>query len=115
MGAGRPEEEDQAHGVSERHAQEGCEMYGGAACRGVSSHSCAAIGGMHSRNHFIPAQISEDDQFLFCGTTSGDIMKFNLKTRLLSDYGPKRVSAKHSRVGPPSLPSDLFPSFVSRV
>lgn len=59
---------------------------------------------------FSPAQISEDDQFLFCGTTSGDILKFNLKTRLLSDYGPKRVSAKHSRVGPaPLLLSDLFP------
>lgn len=62
-----------------------------------------------------PAQISEDDQFLFCGTTSGDVLKFNLKTRLLSDYGPKRVSAKHSRVGPPPplplfcLLSDLSP------
>lgn len=44
-------------------------------------------------------QISEDDEFVFCGTTSGDIMKFNLKTRRLSDYGPKRFSAKHSRVG----------------
>lgn len=68
---------------------------------------------------FFPAQISEDDQFLLCGTTSGDILKFNLKTRLLSDYGPKRVSAKHSRVGAPPLPlfcllSDLSPpSFVS--
>lgn len=51
---------------------------------------------------FIPPQISEDDQFVFCGTTSGDVMKFNLKSRLLSDYGPKRFSAKHSRVGPPT-------------
>eukprot|EP00066_Takifugu_rubripes_P006911 XP_003972038.2 PREDICTED: cilia- and flagella-associated protein 52 [Takifugu rubripes] len=42
-------------------------------------------------------EISEDDEFVFCGTTSGDIMKFNLKTRRLSDYGPKRFSAKHSR------------------
>uniref|UniRef100_H3CIU6 Cilia- and flagella-associated protein 52 n=1 Tax=Tetraodon nigroviridis TaxID=99883 RepID=H3CIU6_TETNG len=42
-------------------------------------------------------EISEDDQFLFCGTTSGDILKINLRTRLLSDYGPKRSSAKHGR------------------
>lgn len=59
--------------------------------RGCTNAAAAAL---------IPAQISEDDQFLFCGTTSGDIMKFSLKTRLLSDYGPKRLSAKHSRVGP---------------
>lgn len=107
VGAGPPEEDDQAHGVSERHAQEGCEMHGGAAWRGTSSHSWAAIGGCINAA-FLPAQISEDDQFLFCGTTSGDILKFNLKTRLLSDYGPKRVSAKHSRVGPPPLPSSAL-------
>ncbi|XP_068583876.1 cilia- and flagella-associated protein 52 isoform X2 [Cebidichthys violaceus] len=35
-------------------------------------------------------QISEDDQFIFCGTTSGDIMKINLKTGLLSDSGPAK-------------------------
>uniref|UniRef100_A0A1A8BCJ0 Cilia- and flagella-associated protein 52 n=1 Tax=Nothobranchius kadleci TaxID=1051664 RepID=A0A1A8BCJ0_NOTKA len=33
-------------------------------------------------------EISEDDQFLFCGTTSGDIMKINLKSALLSNSGP---------------------------
>lgn len=42
-------------------------------------------------------QISEDDRFIFCGTTSGDIMKINLKTRLLSDCGP--VKTKYSLVG----------------
>lgn len=63
---------------------------------------------------FVPAQISEDDQFVFCGTTSGDIMKFNLKTRLLSDYGPKRFSAKHSRVGSARVPSSAL-SASSRV
>ncbi|KAK9540014.1 hypothetical protein VZT92_002490 [Zoarces viviparus] len=35
-------------------------------------------------------QISEDDQFIFCGTTSGDIIKINLKTGLLSDSGPSK-------------------------
>ncbi|KAA8594982.1 hypothetical protein FQN60_012117 [Etheostoma spectabile] len=39
-------------------------------------------------------EIAEDDKFIFCGTTSGDIMKINLKTGLLSDYGP--VKAKYS-------------------
>ncbi|KAM6971925.1 cilia- and flagella-associated protein 52 [Aplochiton taeniatus] len=33
-------------------------------------------------------EIPEGDQFFFCGTTSGDIMKVNLKTRLLNSYGP---------------------------
>lgn len=56
--------------------------------------------------------MSEDDQFIFCGTTSGDILKFNLKTRLLSDYGPKRFSAKHSRVGPPTRPSSARSCFL---
>ncbi|KAE8299975.1 Cilia- and flagella-associated protein 52 [Larimichthys crocea] len=35
-------------------------------------------------------EISEDDQFIFCGTTSGDIMKINLRTGLLSDCGPAK-------------------------
>ncbi|XP_068448325.1 cilia- and flagella-associated protein 52 [Clinocottus analis] len=35
-------------------------------------------------------QISEDNQFIFCGTTSGDIMKINLNTRLLSNFGPTK-------------------------
>ncbi|XP_041790179.1 cilia- and flagella-associated protein 52 [Chelmon rostratus] len=39
-------------------------------------------------------EISEDDRFIYCGTTSGDIMKINLKTGLLSDCGP--VKAKFS-------------------
>ncbi|XP_047434810.1 cilia- and flagella-associated protein 52 isoform X2 [Mugil cephalus] len=39
-------------------------------------------------------EIAEDDQFIFCGTTSGDIMKINLKTGLLRDCGP--VKAKYS-------------------
>uniref|UniRef100_A0A8C2X6V7 Cilia- and flagella-associated protein 52 n=1 Tax=Cyclopterus lumpus TaxID=8103 RepID=A0A8C2X6V7_CYCLU len=33
-------------------------------------------------------QVREDDTFIFCGTTSGDILKINLKTGLLSDFGP---------------------------
>lgn len=39
-------------------------------------------------------------------------MKFNLKTRLLSDYGPKRFSAKHSRVGPPDRPGSARSGFL---
>ncbi|RVE76502.1 hypothetical protein OJAV_G00008540 [Oryzias javanicus] len=39
-------------------------------------------------------EISKDDQFLFCGTTTGDILKINLRTGLLSDIGP--VKAKHN-------------------
>ncbi|XP_054461063.1 cilia- and flagella-associated protein 52 [Anoplopoma fimbria] len=35
-------------------------------------------------------EISEDDQLIYCGTTSGDIMKINLKTGLLSDCGPAK-------------------------
>lgn len=42
-------------------------------------------------------QISEDDQFIYCGTTTGDIMKINMKTRLLATCGP--VKAKYSLVG----------------
>uniref|UniRef100_A0A665THZ6 Cilia- and flagella-associated protein 52 n=1 Tax=Echeneis naucrates TaxID=173247 RepID=A0A665THZ6_ECHNA len=36
-------------------------------------------------------EISEDDQFVFCGTTSGDIMKINMRTGLLSDCGPVKT------------------------
>ncbi|XP_056227354.1 cilia- and flagella-associated protein 52 [Seriola aureovittata] len=39
-------------------------------------------------------EISEDDQFVFCGTTSGDILKINMKTGLLSDCGP--IKTKYS-------------------
>ncbi|XP_075898976.1 cilia- and flagella-associated protein 52 [Nelusetta ayraudi] len=39
-------------------------------------------------------EISEDDQFIYCGTTTGDIMKINMKTRLLASCGP--VKAKYS-------------------
>ncbi|XP_028988356.1 cilia- and flagella-associated protein 52 isoform X2 [Betta splendens] len=36
-------------------------------------------------------EMSEDDQFIFCGTTSGDIMKINMKTGLLSNCGPLKT------------------------
>ncbi|XP_037545797.1 cilia- and flagella-associated protein 52 [Nematolebias whitei] len=36
-------------------------------------------------------QISEDDQFIFCGTTSGDILKINLKMALLNSHGPNKT------------------------
>lgn len=34
------------------------------------------------------AQISEDDEFIFCGTTSGDILKIYLETMNLKHCGP---------------------------
>ncbi|KAF4080329.1 hypothetical protein AMELA_G00169070 [Ameiurus melas] len=33
-------------------------------------------------------EIPEDDAFFYCGTTSGDILKVNLKSRLLNSCGP---------------------------
>ncbi|CAB1416936.1 unnamed protein product, partial [Pleuronectes platessa] len=39
-------------------------------------------------------EISEEDEFIFCGTTSGDIMKINLNSRHLSSCGP--VKSKYS-------------------
>ncbi|KAM4594295.1 cilia- and flagella-associated protein 52 [Fundulus diaphanus] len=36
-------------------------------------------------------EISEDDHFMFCGTTSGDIMKVNMKMKLLNHCGPTKV------------------------
>ncbi|TNN55253.1 Cilia- and flagella-associated protein 52 [Liparis tanakae] len=35
-------------------------------------------------------QITENDEFIFCGTTSGDILKINLQTGFLSDFGPDK-------------------------
>ncbi|XP_026877749.2 cilia- and flagella-associated protein 52 [Electrophorus electricus] len=35
-------------------------------------------------------EIPEDDGFFYCGTTSGDILKVNMKTRLLTCCGPAK-------------------------
>ncbi|XP_065132931.1 cilia- and flagella-associated protein 52 [Paramisgurnus dabryanus] len=40
-------------------------------------------------------EIHKDDSFFYCGTTSGDILKVNLKTRLLNSCGP--VKQKFSK------------------
>ncbi|XP_016362298.1 cilia- and flagella-associated protein 52-like [Sinocyclocheilus anshuiensis] len=40
-------------------------------------------------------EIPNDDNFFYCGTTSGDILKVNLKTRLLNSCGP--VKQKFSK------------------
>ncbi|XP_029456180.1 cilia- and flagella-associated protein 52 [Rhinatrema bivittatum] len=32
--------------------------------------------------------VAEDDSFCFCGTTSGDVLIINLKSKLLNTYGP---------------------------
>ncbi|XP_072318970.1 cilia- and flagella-associated protein 52-like [Eucyclogobius newberryi] len=39
-------------------------------------------------------EIEEDDGFVLCGTTSGDIMRVNMKNGLLYDFGP--VKTKYS-------------------
>ncbi|XP_019939502.1 cilia- and flagella-associated protein 52 [Paralichthys olivaceus] len=36
-------------------------------------------------------EITEDDQLIFCGTTSGDIMKINLNTGRLRECGPAKL------------------------
>ncbi|KAG5279889.1 hypothetical protein AALO_G00082690 [Alosa alosa] len=33
-------------------------------------------------------EIQHDDAYFYCGTTSGDILKVNMKTRLLNSFGP---------------------------
>eukprot|EP00794_Sanderia_malayensis_P009374 gene9374-10361_t len=35
-------------------------------------------------------QVSDDDKFMFCGTTSGDILQINMRTKLLCHYGPPK-------------------------
>ncbi|KAK3728613.1 hypothetical protein QZH41_011696, partial [Actinostola sp. cb2023] len=35
-------------------------------------------------------QVSEDNQFFYCGTTSGDILIVSVKNCILKDYGPKK-------------------------
>ena len=35
-------------------------------------------------------QVDENDKFFYCGTTSGDVLKINMNTKLLSSYGPAK-------------------------
>ena len=35
-------------------------------------------------------KVAEDDQSFYCGTTSGDILEINMKTRLFRHYGPQK-------------------------
>jgi len=35
-------------------------------------------------------QVSEDDEYIYCGTTSGDILQINMRTKLLCHYGPAK-------------------------
>jgi len=35
-------------------------------------------------------QVSDDDQYIYCGTTSGDVLMINMKTKLLAHYGPPK-------------------------
>ncbi|XP_061589430.1 cilia- and flagella-associated protein 52-like [Cololabis saira] len=40
-------------------------------------------------------EISADDGHFFCGTTSGDIMKIQMKTGRMKNYGPDRAKYSH--------------------
>ena len=35
-------------------------------------------------------EISDDDEYMYCGTTSGDLLKVNMKTKLFKCEGPKK-------------------------
>lgn len=35
-------------------------------------------------------RVSADDRFFYCGTTSGDVLQINMKTKLLCHYGPAK-------------------------
>ena len=36
------------------------------------------------------SQVSDDDKFFFCGTTTGDILQINVHNQLLRHYGPEK-------------------------
>lgn len=36
-------------------------------------------------------EVDENDAFFYCGTTSGDILKINMKTHKLSNFGPAKM------------------------
>jgi len=35
-------------------------------------------------------EVDEQDNFFYCGTTSGDILKINMRTKLVANYGPAK-------------------------
>ncbi|XP_022080542.1 cilia- and flagella-associated protein 52-like [Acanthaster planci] len=35
-------------------------------------------------------EVSEDDEFFYCGTTSGDVLQINIRNTLLSSHGPEK-------------------------
>ena len=41
--------------------------------------------------------MADDDSFFYLGTTTGDILKMNPKTKLLADTGPAQLPARASR------------------
>lgn len=34
--------------------------------------------------------MAEDDSYFYCGTTSGDVLKMNIKNHILSFFGPEK-------------------------
>lgn len=48
--------------------------------------------------------MAEDDSYFYVGTSSGDILKLYMKSKLMSDYGP--VKEKFSLVS--GIPLGLF-------
>ena len=41
-------------------------------------------------------QILPDDEFFYCGTTTGDIIKISIKTKKMRNIGPMKKESKHS-------------------
>ncbi|XP_065900088.1 cilia- and flagella-associated protein 52-like [Dysidea avara] len=42
------------------------------------------------RRIFKCVQMTEDDQYMYCGTTSGDVLQINISTKLFRDFGPQK-------------------------
>jgi len=41
-------------------------------------------------------EVDLDDKFFYCGTTTGDIVRVNMKTKLLNNIGPVKATSKYS-------------------
>lgn len=59
---------------------------------------------------FLTSQMADDDGFFYIGTSTGDILKLNPRTKLLADTGPAKdkfslVSRTHQGMVPSALMS----------
>lgn len=89
--------------------------------RESSSHPCFGLMGITGKTQaFRPLflsdpQMADDDSFFYLGTTTGDILKMNPRTKLLADTGPAKdkfslVSRDHRRLSCPALFWQFLPS-----